>query len=152
MADSILVYISKTTFFPNRRLFIIEQIQGKLMTKIIFKFKKPYFWPVFGSFFHFCRVKNIFPKNLARISLIRFSSTMLRLKETWWSNSKESRMEGGTDPTSWNLSGYFSGPTSTTVVDWHLKIKVTEYDVGLTKNYSLTVSMQKISWIHQLIF
>ena len=35
-------------------------------------------------------------------------------------------------------------PTSTTAVDWHLKVKdIIEYDVGLTKNYCITVSMKK---------
>ena len=42
-------------------------------------------------------------------------------------------------------------PTSTTAVDWHLKVKDIEYDVGLTKNYCITVIMQKISSIHKLI-
>ena len=43
------------------------------------------------------------------------------------------------------------GLTSTTKVDWHLKIKDIEYDVGLTKNYCIIVSIQKISSIHTLI-
>ena len=43
------------------------------------------------------------------------------------------------------------GPTGKTAVDWHLKVKNTESDVGLTKNYCTTVSMQKISSIHILI-
>ena len=40
--------------------------------------------------------------------------------------------------------------TSTTAVDWHLKVKDIEYNVNLTKNYCITVSMQKISSIHKL--
>ena len=43
------------------------------------------------------------------------------------------------------------GLTSKIAVDWHLKVKDIEYDVGLTKNYCVTVSMQKISSIHKLI-
>ena len=43
------------------------------------------------------------------------------------------------------------GLTSTTAVDWHLKVKYTEYDVGLTTNYCVTVSIQKISSIYKLI-
>ena len=39
------------------------------------------------------------------------------------------------------------GPTSTTAVDRHLKVKYTEYNVGLTINYCITVSIQKISSI-----
>ena len=44
------------------------------------------------------------------------------------------------------------GSTSATAVDWHLKIKDTGYNVCLTKNHSITVSMQKVSTIHKLIF
>ena len=43
------------------------------------------------------------------------------------------------------------GLTSKTAVNWHLKVKDIEYNVGLTKNYCITVSMQKISSIHKLI-
>ena len=43
------------------------------------------------------------------------------------------------------------GLTSTTAVDWHLKLKDIEYEVGLTKNYCITVSMQKISSVHTII-
>ena len=44
---------------------IIEQVQGKLITKVFFTFKKPYFWPIFGQFPQFWRAKKIFPKNPA---------------------------------------------------------------------------------------
>ena len=43
------------------------------------------------------------------------------------------------------------GPTSKTAADWHLKVKDIEYDTGLTDNYYITVSLQKISSIHTLI-
>ena len=43
------------------------------------------------------------------------------------------------------------GLTSTTAVNWHLKVKDIECYVGLTKNYGITVSMQKISSIHKII-
>ena len=39
----------------------------------------------------------------------------------------------------------------TTAVDWHLKAKNKKCNVGLIKNYCITVSMQKISSIHKLI-
>ena len=42
------------------------------------------------------------------------------------------------------------GLTSTTAVDWHLKVKNKKCDVGLIENYCITVSMQKISLIHKL--
>ena len=41
--------------------------------------------------------------------------------------------------------------TSKTTVNWHIKVKDIEYNAGLTKNYCVTVSMQKISSIHKLI-
>ena len=31
--------------------------------------------------------------------------------------------------------------TSRTEVDWHLQVKDSEYNIGLTKNYYITVSM-----------
>ena len=49
------------------------------------------------------------------------------------------------------LSATQQDQTSTTAVDWHLKVKNMEYDVGQTKNYCITISMQKISSIHKLI-
>ena len=42
--------------------------------------------------------------------------------------------------------------TSTTAVDWHLKVKDIEYDVGLTKNYCPTVSMKKSTEFVDLLF
>ena len=41
------------------------------------------------------------------------------------------------------------GPSSTTAAEWHLKFKVIERSVGLTKNYCITISMQNISSIHK---
>ena len=43
------------------------------------------------------------------------------------------------------------GLTSTTAVNWHLKVKNKKGHVRLIKNYCITVSMQKISLIHELI-
>ena len=42
------------------------------------------------------------------------------------------------------------GLASTTAVDWYLKVKNKKCNVGLTKNYSITVSMQKIRSIINL--
>ena len=41
------------------------------------------------------------------------------------------------------------GLASKTAINWHLKD--IDYNVGLTENYCITVSMQKISSIHKLI-
>ena len=40
---------------------------------------------------------------------------------------------------------------SKTVINWHLKVKDTDYNIGLTKHYCITISMQNISSIHKLI-
>ena len=81
---------------------------------------------------------------------------MAKFRETSWLNSKK---------TPWQMSGGKDGQTlfhrilpatareitSTTAVEWHLKVKDKKCDVGLTKNYYTTVSMQKISSIQKLI-
>ena len=38
-----------------------------------------------------------------------------------------------------------------TAINWHLKVKYIEYNVGLTQNYCIPVSMQKLGSIHKLI-
>ena len=43
------------------------------------------------------------------------------------------------------------GLASKTAINWHLKIKNIEYNVGLTNTYCITVSMKKVSIIHKFI-
>ena len=43
------------------------------------------------------------------------------------------------------------GLASKTAINWHLKVKNIEYNVGLTNNYCITVSMKKVSSIHKFI-
>ena len=43
------------------------------------------------------------------------------------------------------------GLASKTAIYWHLKVKDMEYNIGLTKNYCIAVSMHKTSSIHKLI-
>ena len=64
-------------------------------------------------------------------------------------NHTDGRMEGWGDLISQDSSSYGWGQsrTNTTSADWHLKVKDIEQDVGLTKNYCIKVSMQKISSI-----
>ena len=67
---------------------------------------------------------------------------------------ENTRMSGGMDgQTLFHgiLPATARGLASKTAINWHLKVKNTEYNVGLTKNYCITVSMQKISSIHKLI-
>ena len=42
------------------------------------------------------------------------------------------------------------GLASKTAINWHLKVKNIEYNVGLTNNYCITVSMQKVGSIHKV--
>ena len=67
---------------------------------------------------------------------------MLQFQEN---NPTDSRVERWTDLCHGSLLATASGLTSTTAVDWHLKVKDIEYDPGLIKKYCLTVSKQKIS-------
>ena len=55
----------------------------------------------------------------------------------------DSRMEDGQTLFHRILPAAAGGLASTTVVDWHLKVKDIQYNVGLTKNFSITVSLQK---------
>ena len=89
-------------------------------------------------------------------NFIRVSTTMAKFREISWSNSKKThwQMSGGKDrQTLFHriLPATARGLTSTTPVDWHLKVEDKKCDVGLIKNYCLTVSKQKISSIHKLI-
>ena len=59
--------------------------------------------------------------------------------------------EGMMDRPSQDLSSYHQGLISTSTVNWHLKVKKKKCDLGLIKNYCITVSMQKFSSIHKLI-
>ena len=81
---------------------------------------------------------------------------MAKFREISWSNSKKTlwQMFGGKDGQNIFhriLPATARGLTSTTAVDWHLKAKNKKCNVGLIKNYCITVSMQKISSIHKLI-
>ena len=48
------------------------------------------------------------------------------------------------------LTATARGLASKTAINWHLKVKDIVYNAGLTKNYCITISMQKPS-IHKLI-
>ena len=81
---------------------------------------------------------------------------MTKLTEIQWSSSKKAptqmiRWKDGDTLFHRTLPAAAMGRKSTTTVDSHLKIKNKEYNVGLTKNYCITVSMQKICTIHKLI-
>ena len=86
LAESILAYISGATFFPNIgfvqkqqiiKIFSIEQIQWKLMTKFFFNFKTAYFWlifPILGA-------KMFFQKIRLSYTTLQVSSTLPKFRE-----------------------------------------------------------------------
>ena len=49
------------------------------------------------------------------------------------------------------ISGTARSPTSTTAVDWLVKVKYIEHNVGLIKNYCITFTIQTNGSIHRLI-
>ena len=135
----------------NNKHFHYRTNSVKLMTKFFFKFKKPYFSTTFDPFPQFWGKKN-FLKNWAVVH-IRVSGTMPKFREISWSNSKKTptQVSGGKDGKTLFHSvlpatarGHKYNCSRLT-----FKIKDIEYDAGLTKNYSITVSMKKISSIHK---
>ena len=122
----------------------------KIVTNF-FKLKKnKLFFAHFPNFWS----KNFFPKY--RPAMHNFSSTMAKFREISWSNSKKTPWQMSRGKNSQTLfhriiPGTARGLTSTTPVDWHLKVKDKKCDVGVTKNYYITVRIQKISSIHKLI-
>ena len=81
---------------------------------------------------------------------------MAKFRETWWSNSKKTPgqavgLKDGQILFHRTFPATTGGPTSTTPIDRHLKVNDIEYGVGLTKNHCITVSVQKISSIHNVI-
>ena len=63
-------------------------------------------------------------------------------------------MSGGMDRQTlfhWILPATTGGLTNATPVDCHLNIKDKKCDVGLSKNYCITISIQKIGSIYKLI-
>ena len=64
----------------------------------------------------------------------------------------DGRREEWTDAISQDPFSYHQGSNKYNSADWHLKVKdKEEYDICPTKNYCITVSMQKINSIHTLI-
>ena len=110
--------------------------------------KKNHFW---GHFLNFWS-KNLFSKNQAVMyNFIRVSSLLQNPEK---SHDRSWQISGGKDgQTLYHrvLPATAKWLTSTAAVDWHLKVKDKKRDVGLTKNYNITVSLQKISSIHKFI-
>ena len=136
-------------------IFIIEQI--------FIWIKKNYFRPIFGALpnlwrkktSEICKKKIWFcqaqPHKLCSTMSKHLRHLMIQFQDKILCTWTEGRIEQ-TDPTSWDLLATAGSPTWTTAEDWNLKAKDTVYDVVLTKNYCIYVSMQKINSIHKLIF
>ena len=129
---------------------------GKINVYIFLWIQKTLFLECFWSIPQFLRAKR-FHKKSGMHNLIRFSSIMPKFQETQCSNFKKTNQQ----TVGWKdrqilfhrtLLATARGAKSTTAVDCHLKVKDIENNVSLTKTYCLTVSMQKDSSIHKLIF
>ena len=129
------------------------------MIKFFFEFKKPCFWSISPIF----RVKNVFPKKSGSVMHIR----VYKGNDFWapFQNSEKSddsvpikQLEGQQDRR--KDRPCFIGPFCLLqrvqrvhlLKTEHLKVRDIQCDVGLTKNFCITVSMQKTSSIHKLIF
>ena len=110
------------------KIFIIEQIQWKLMNKFFFKFKETYFWP---------KKKRTFYK----IGLPCTTSS-------GFLGNSEKKKPSSSKKTPRHMSGGKDGQTL-----FHRFLPATARGLprDLTKNYCITVSMQKISSIQKLI-
>ena len=121
------------------------------MTKFFIKLNKPLFLAYLHDFFNnrlrHAELHNGFWRH-AKI----LKHLMIQFQEnTQADGRKDKRTEGQTDPTLKDPSGYQQGSKKYNCSRLALKVKGTEKDVGLTKNYCITTSMQKISSIHKLI-
>ena len=125
------------------------------MTNFFFKFRKSYFWRIFGPFFQFLERKNFFQKLACHAQLHKNSQQYAKIQRNLMIQLQENtqsydRREG------WTLFHRFLPVIdgvlkSTTAIDWYLKVKDIEHDVGLNKNYCITVIMQKIISIYILM-
>ena len=111
---------------------------------------------IFGPFPQLLGQKKFFHEIELLCNFLRISGAMTKFREIQWSNFKKTprQMSGGKDGQILFhriLPATARGLTTKTGVNWHLKVKDIEYNVGLTKSYWITVSMQKISSIHKLI-
>ena len=156
----------RNKIFPRHRIcaatqqiisiFIIEQIQWKSITKLFSKFKKTYFWPISPIF----QAKKVFPRNLAvthnliRQGFLPPCQNSEKPNDPILRKHPHRRQDRRMDRDTLfhrTIPATARSPTSTTAVDWHLKVKDIEYNVGPIKNYCITINMQKISSIHKLI-
>ena len=116
------------------------------MTKFFFKFKKP----IFGTFPQFWGKKSFSKKSGCHAQLYRGfqhpGKIQRNLKIKFQENTQiDVRREGWTNPISWDLSSYYQGANKYNCSRLALfKSQNKKCDVGLIKNYCITVSMQKI--------
>ena len=96
----------------------------KINDQFFFKFEKPYFWPISSIF----GAKKVFPKNWAVMqNFLRVSSTMLKkIQRNLMIQSKKTPADDRKDGQTLFHRILPATPrslTSTTAVDWHLKVR-----------------------------
>ena len=107
-----------------------------------------YFWPISLIL----EAKKVFPKNMALSYTARHAPCQNSGKPDDPIPRKHvDRPQDGQTLFYRTLPATAGGTTSTVAVEYYLKVKDIEYNVGLTKNYCITVSMKKLISIHKLI-
>ena len=96
-------------------MFIIEQIQQKLMTKFVFKYKKLYFWSISPIF----EGKKFFQENVALSGTISYG--FLALNQN--SEKSNDRKKNGQTLLHKTPPATAGDLTSTTALEWHVKVK-----------------------------
>ena len=122
----------------------------KINDHIFLQIQKLYFWPIspiFGGKKSLSKKCSYFTHNLLRVT-----STMAKFRKIWWLNSKKIprqvvRQKDGQILFHKTLLATISGPTSTTPIDCHLKVKDIEYNVGPTKNDCITACRKSAQFI-----
>ena len=124
------------------------------MTKLFFKFKKPYFWSFLIHFPNFWSKQSCSKKSSCHAQLLKVFWNHAKIQRNLMIQFQENTQTGDKDGQNLFhriLPATSRGLTSKTAVHWHLKVKDIEYNVSLTKNNCITVTIQKIGSIHKLI-
>ena len=125
------------------------------MIKFFIKLNKPLFLAYLHNFLgkkSFTKITGSVMQNFIMVSdaMPKFKKSNDPIPRKHPGRRKERQKDRRTDPTLKDPSGYQQGSKKYNCSRLALKVKETE-DVGLTKNYCITTSMQKISSIHKLI-
>ena len=120
------------------------------MTKFFFKLEKPYFWLISEFWGHKKFSQKIRLSYTTSQGFLATSWNLKKANNPVPRKHQDRQQDGRTD------RPYFIGPFQLQSNKYNcsrltFKSQSLDYNVGLIKNYCITVSMQKISSIHKLI-